>query len=81
MLRKTVEAQELDVMPGVAGLRQIGQELADDRGELEAVSGAGGGHDDLRISRQQVEDEVLVRGPSCVLPLGGGLTHRVMWQV
>src|SRR5271170_5326754 len=41
--------------------RQIGQYLADDAGELEAVAGTRGGKDDPRMKRVPVDDEVLVR--------------------
>ena len=49
-------------MPGFAVLREIGQNLADNRGELEAVPGARRGDHDLGNVRQHVEDEMLVRG-------------------
>src|SRR3954452_18837474 len=49
-------------MPGFAVLREIGQNLADNRGELEAVSGARRGDHDLGNVRQHIEDEMLVRG-------------------
>ena len=49
-------------MPGLAVLREIGQDLADNRGELEAVPGARRGDHDLGKVRQHVEDEMLVRG-------------------
>src|SRR5688572_16867460 len=49
-------------MPGGAHLYQIGEDLADNRSELESMPGAGRGDYDLRISCQEVEDEMLVRG-------------------
>src|SRR5215213_1899263 len=49
-------------MPGLAGLREIGQDLADNRGELEAVPGAGRGDNDLGKIGQHIEDEMLVWG-------------------
>src|SRR5262249_44397008 len=41
---------------------EVGEDLADHRGELEAMPGAGGGERDARRSGMAVDDELLVRG-------------------
>jgi hypothetical protein len=61
-LREAVQTQETDVVPGLAVLREVGQDLADYRGELEAVPRTRRGNHDLGKFRQHVEDEMLVRG-------------------
>src|SRR5215210_1243562 len=49
-------------MPGLAVLHEIGQDLANYRGELEAMPRTRRGNYDLGKIRQHVKDEMLVRG-------------------
>src|SRR5215218_5999326 len=55
-----VETEEGDIVTGKPLLGQVGHDLADDAGELEAVSGAGRGDGDLRVVRVQIYDKVVV---------------------
>ena len=57
-------------MPGGAGGREVGHDLADDRGELEAVAGETGGHGDLRAVGERGDHEMLVRGVGVHAGLG-----------
>src|SRR5215212_2925422 len=61
-LREAAQTQETDVVPGLAVLREVGQDLADYRGELEAVPRTRRGDHDLGKFWQHVDDEMLVRG-------------------
>src|SRR3954469_1459449 len=49
-------------MPGSSSLRQVRQNLPDDRGKLETMPRAWRRNNDLRVLRQEVEDELRVRG-------------------
>src|SRR5919107_32873 len=57
-----VEAEEGDVVAGKSTFGEVGHDLTDDAGELEAVSRARRGDRDLRVVRVQIKDEVVVRG-------------------
>jgi len=70
---EAVEPQEADVVARVAVGRKVGEDLADDGAELEAVAGEAAPDDDLRRVRQPVEDEVLV---GAVLEEAGLERHR-----
>ena len=52
--------EQRDVVARAAVEREVGEDLADDAAELEAVAGEAGGDDDLRRVGEQVDDEVLV---------------------
>ena len=41
---------------------EVGEDLSDDRDELEAMTAEAAGHDDLRMVRVRADDEMLVRG-------------------
>ena len=55
------EPQELDVVAGGPIEREVGDDLADDGAELEAVAREAGCDDGGRALRMQVDEEMLVR--------------------
>ena len=57
---KSSEPQELDVVVRRSVERELGDDLADDRGELEAVAREAGGDDGRGALRMQVDEEMLV---------------------
>src|SRR5215207_2240951 len=60
-LPQPVEAEEGDIVAGESFFGKVGHDLADDAGELEAVTRAGRGDRDLRVVGVPVYDEVVVR--------------------
>ena len=60
LVGEAVEAEEADVVARSAVGRQVGEDLADDRAELEAVAGEAGPDDDVRRLGMEVDEEVLV---------------------
>src|SRR5215217_6076284 len=58
---EAVEAEELDVVERLAGIGQIGHDLAHDAAELVAVAGEPRRDNHLRMSRVLVEHEVTIR--------------------
>src|SRR5581483_2322453 len=88
-LGKTPDTEARNVVRRCFARSEIGENFADDRGELEAMAGAGRGDDDLRMLRQPVEDEIAIRRhgvearrcpAQCPIGrrqvLGDGLPHR-----
>jgi hypothetical protein len=51
------QAEQVGIVRGCAS-GGTGQDLAQTRAELEAVSGEPGGNDEVAVSRQQIDDEV-----------------------
>src|SRR5579862_2934336 len=58
---KSCQREARDVVPGRARGREVGQDFADRRRELEAVAGAGRRDHDLRGAWQAIDDEIAVR--------------------
>src|SRR5262245_21526469 len=57
-----VRCEEPDRVRGRPGQRDVGQDLAHHRNELEAVAGETGGHRNRLVNRMAAQHEVLVRG-------------------
>ena len=57
---KPVQLEERDVVAGVPGGGDVGEDLADDGAELVTVSGAGGGEDDVAVIGVTIDDEVFI---------------------
>src|SRR5262249_55228007 len=61
MASETIEPEQLDVVARLAALGQIGHDLANHAGKLEAMARARRGKRHLRIARVQIDDEVVIR--------------------
>src|SRR5206468_11351694 len=70
------KAKPRDIVPGRSRRGEIGEDLADHRGELESVPGAGGGDDDIGRAGVSVDQEIAVGSHS--IEAGFGADHSAI---